>query len=432
MSQSNSPNICDGLAGRCRRAEPRWTAARHWVPATPIRVAVAGLNGRGGAHVGAFAGMKGVQIVYLIDPDTRTYAKRLKNRSTPRPATSRRPPGRPQGPGRQEPRCRLHRHAQPLARADDHLGLPGRQGRLRREAVQPQRPRRPHRRRDGPQVQPHRAARHPEPQRQQLGQHCRHSSKSGKLGKLLVSRGLCYKPRNSIGIKPNAKPPAEVDFNIWLGRPRSGPSTPTWSITTGTGSGTSATATSATRASTRWTWPAGPFPAPPCRGASISLGGRFGYTGPGRDRQHADRRLRLRRHAADLRGARPEDRRLPQAEGRQHLPLRGGHRGRQQVLPQGQGHGRAAAGDRGHPTRPRRRQPLRQLHRRRPQPQDEPTSTPTSSKATIPAPCATWPTSPIAWATGAVQSANQGVRRQQGSCTRRWPGWRSTWPRTTA
>src|SRR5205085_2164185 len=43
-----------------------------------IRVAVAGLNGRGGAHVKAFAGMKGVQVVCLIDPDTRTFAGRVK------------------------------------------------------------------------------------------------------------------------------------------------------------------------------------------------------------------------------------------------------------------------------------------------------------------------------------------------------------------
>jgi predicted dehydrogenase len=40
---------------------------------------------------------------------------------------------------------------------------------------------------------------------------------SGKLGRLLVSRGLCYKPRGSIGFKPVTPPPAEVDFNLWLG-----------------------------------------------------------------------------------------------------------------------------------------------------------------------------------------------------------------------
>src|SRR6185437_4497157 len=40
---------------------------------------------------------------------------------------------------------------------------------------------------------------------------------SGKVGKLLVSRGLCYKPRESIGFKPTMEPPSEVDFNLWLG-----------------------------------------------------------------------------------------------------------------------------------------------------------------------------------------------------------------------
>jgi hypothetical protein len=39
------------------------------------------------------------------------------------------------------------------------------------------------------------------------------------LGKLLVSRGLCYKDggRGSIGFKPFQEPPAELDFNMWLG-----------------------------------------------------------------------------------------------------------------------------------------------------------------------------------------------------------------------
>src|SRR5437667_1854211 len=43
-----------------------------------IRVAVAGLNGRGASHVDEFARMKGVEVVTLIDPDTRTYAGRIK------------------------------------------------------------------------------------------------------------------------------------------------------------------------------------------------------------------------------------------------------------------------------------------------------------------------------------------------------------------
>ena len=41
--------------------------------------------------------------------------------------------------------------------------------------------------------------------------------KSGKLGKLLVSRGLCYKLRSSIGTQPASDPPTDLDFNLWLG-----------------------------------------------------------------------------------------------------------------------------------------------------------------------------------------------------------------------
>ena len=38
-----------------------------------IHLAVAGLNGRGGSHVGEFVKIPGVEITYLVDPDTRTY-----------------------------------------------------------------------------------------------------------------------------------------------------------------------------------------------------------------------------------------------------------------------------------------------------------------------------------------------------------------------
>src|SRR5580698_2921214 len=42
-----------------------------------VRLAIAGLNGRGSAHVGEFVKIPGVEIIYLVDPDTRTYKKRL-------------------------------------------------------------------------------------------------------------------------------------------------------------------------------------------------------------------------------------------------------------------------------------------------------------------------------------------------------------------
>ena len=201
--------------------------------------------------------MKGVEITYLIDPDTRTYAKRIDQVKSQRRQHAQDRPGRPQGPRRQEPRRDLDRHAQPLARPDDHLGLPGGQGRLRREAVQPQRPRRPHRRRGRAEVRPHRPARHPEPHRRRVGR-ARRGRQVGQATASCWSRAASATSRAaaSASSRTPRRPPRSTSTSGSARRPSSR-STPTSSITTGTGSGTSATATSATRASTRWTSPAG-------------------------------------------------------------------------------------------------------------------------------------------------------------------------------
>jgi predicted dehydrogenase len=41
--------------------------------------------------------------------------------------------------------------------------------------------------------------------------------RSGKLGKIYMAKGLCYKPRGSIGHKPDGTVPAGLDYNLWLG-----------------------------------------------------------------------------------------------------------------------------------------------------------------------------------------------------------------------
>jgi predicted dehydrogenase len=41
--------------------------------------------------------------------------------------------------------------------------------------------------------------------------------RSGKLGKIYMAKGLCYKPRGSIDQKPDGPVPAGVDYNLWLG-----------------------------------------------------------------------------------------------------------------------------------------------------------------------------------------------------------------------
>ena len=76
---------------------------------------------------------------------------------------------------------------------------------------------------------------------------------SGRYGKLLVSKGYCCKPRWSIGHKEFTTPPADLDFNLWLGPAAEQPYHGNLVHYNCTGSGISATATSAIRESMRWT-----------------------------------------------------------------------------------------------------------------------------------------------------------------------------------
>jgi len=189
-----------------------------------IRIAVAGLNGRGGAHVGAWTGMKGVELVYLIDPDTRTYDSRLKQVA---------------GKGRKEPQVIKdvrqalddktldalsiatpnHWHALMTlwgcqAGKDVFVEKPCshniHEGRIAVEAARKY----------------NRIVQHGTQNRsRQEFADVVEAIKSGKLGRLLVSRGLCYKSnlrgglgtRGSIGYAKPTEPPATLDFNLWLG-----------------------------------------------------------------------------------------------------------------------------------------------------------------------------------------------------------------------
>jgi len=44
-----------------------------------LRIAVAGVNGRGGSHISGWMGQDNVEIAYLIDPDEKVLEKRLKD-----------------------------------------------------------------------------------------------------------------------------------------------------------------------------------------------------------------------------------------------------------------------------------------------------------------------------------------------------------------
>ncbi len=190
-----------------------------------IHVAVAGLNGRGGAHVDAYSKMDNVEIAYLVDPDKRVLGRYLKQDKL-KNAT-----------GVADVRKALedknvdvvsiatpnHWHALMTiwacqAGKDVYVEKPCshniHEGRVAVEAA----------------TRYKRIVQHGTQARTESGwEKMPEIVKSGKYGKLLVSRGLCYKDglgkngapshntRGDIGFKESKDPPAELDFDIWTG-----------------------------------------------------------------------------------------------------------------------------------------------------------------------------------------------------------------------
>ncbi|MFO0956577.1 MAG: Gfo/Idh/MocA family oxidoreductase [Isosphaeraceae bacterium] len=181
-----------------------------------IRVGVAGLNGRGGSHVGSFSKMKDVQITYLIDPDTRTFAKHqetiAKNGgSAPCCVQDVRKALEDRELDAITIAAPNHWHALMTiwacqAGKDVYVEKPCshnvHEGRVAVEAA-----------RKYDRIVQHGTQSRSEASWAQVAEHVR----SGRYGKLRISRGLCYKPRGSIGMKPDSAPPTEVDYSLWLG-----------------------------------------------------------------------------------------------------------------------------------------------------------------------------------------------------------------------
>jgi predicted dehydrogenase len=188
-----------------------------------VRLAVAGLNGRGSAHVSEFAPIPGVEIVCLVDPDSRTYAKRLKQvESTV--AKAGKAGGRVPATEKDIRRVLEDKSVDAISVAtpnhwhslmtiwacqagkDVYVEKPCshnvHEGRVAVEAARKY----------------NRIVQHGTQSRSDLRWAAAvEAVRSGQLGKLLVSRALCYKPRGSIGEKPVTEAPHEVDFDIWLG-----------------------------------------------------------------------------------------------------------------------------------------------------------------------------------------------------------------------
>lgn len=181
-----------------------------------IRVGVAGLNGRGSSHVSAFVGMQGVQISHLIDPDSRTFAnkvRQIEQRTNARPRTEKDIRRALEDRNLDAISIATPNHWHALmtiwaAQAGKHVYVEKpmshnvKEGRIAVEAA----------RRYNVIVQ------HGTQSRSSGSwQHACELARSGQLGRVLVARGLCYKRRGSINTRPVSTPPQEVDFDIWLG-----------------------------------------------------------------------------------------------------------------------------------------------------------------------------------------------------------------------
>ena len=181
-----------------------------------IRLCVAGINGRGRGHLGAFSGMDDVQVTHLVDPDSRLFESR---------AESVRKRDKVQPKCHQDIREALedkdldavsvastnHWHSlitvwSCQAGKDVYVEKPCShnvfEGRKMVEAARKYKC----------------IVQHGTQQRSNPGRAAEIAAvQSGKYGKLLVSKAYCCKPRWSIGFKEPKDPPKELDFNLWLG-----------------------------------------------------------------------------------------------------------------------------------------------------------------------------------------------------------------------
>jgi predicted dehydrogenase len=182
-----------------------------------VHIAVAGLNGRGAEHVSQWASMyPDTEITFLVDPDTRTFAKRLdqiekKGGRTPVVVQDVRRALDDKAVDAISVATPNHWHALMTiwacqAGKDVYVEKPCshnvHEGRIAVEAAR----------------RYNRIVQHGTQSRSSrewaLAAQAVHSQ---KFGKLLVSRALCYKSRGSIGVRPTSTPPEALAFDIWLG-----------------------------------------------------------------------------------------------------------------------------------------------------------------------------------------------------------------------
>jgi predicted dehydrogenase len=183
-----------------------------------LRIAVAGLNGRGGSHIGGWLGQKNVELVYLIDPDSRVLGRRVES-------VKKKVGGKYPVRGVKDVREALadrtldaisiatpnHWHSLMTiwaAQAGKHVYVekPAShdvyEGAVATAAWK----------RYGVVIQ------HGTQRRSSSGIAGLHEAiQAGKFGRLIISYGYCCKPRGGIGHKAPGAPPDNLDWPLWRG-----------------------------------------------------------------------------------------------------------------------------------------------------------------------------------------------------------------------
>lgn len=183
-----------------------------------LRIAVAGVHGRGRSHIDGWLKQENVEIVYLIDPDSNVLAQRLKS-------VEKQSEGKSKPKGFADVRKALedksldaisiatpnHWHSLITiwaAQAGKHVYVEKPmshdvvEGRVAVEAQK----------KYGVVIQHGTQSRS---NAQIAGLH--EAIQAGKFGKLKISYGYCCKPRDTIGHKSDSAPPENLDWTLWKG-----------------------------------------------------------------------------------------------------------------------------------------------------------------------------------------------------------------------
>jgi predicted dehydrogenase len=245
-----------------------------------VRVAVAGVNGRGRSHLTGFASMNDVEVAYIVDPDSRLFDSRRKlvterGGNTPECVQDVRQALDDQNLDAVSIVTPNHWHTLMgiwacQAGKDVYVEKPCShnifEGRKLVEAA---------RRYD--RIVQHGTQRRSDPQWIQLIGDIR----NGKYGRLQLAHSFDRRERRSIGIKDPQKPPGELDFDVWLGPAPLQPFRTNlvhykWHWMWDFGNGEIGNLGSHELDVCRWAMPDGTVPK-----SVVSLGGRFGYEDQG-------------------------------------------------------------------------------------------------------------------------------------------------------